>query len=83
MPTGWDGAPAQGMKDSGMAYVVDRHTQCSGMGSGIVGELAEPCGEAGRYGGTLACSTEPTGLDGAPAYSIEYSGMAYVVHWYN
>ena len=49
----------------------------------IAGELAKPWGKASRYGGTLACSTEPTGLDGTPAYSIEYSGMAYVVHWYN
>ena len=67
------------MKDSGMAYV---HTQCSGMGNGIAGELAKLCGEAGRYGGTLACSTEPTGLDDTLAYNMEYSEMAYVVHWY-
>ena len=70
VPTGWDGAPAQGMKDSGMTYVVNRHTQCSSMGSGIAGELAEPCGEAGRYGATPACRTEPTGLDGPLVYLV-------------
>ena len=52
------------------------------MGSEIAGELAELCEKASRYGGTPACSKESTGLDGALAYSMEYSGMAYVVHWH-
>ena len=71
VPTGLDGALAHSMKYAGMAYMVDWHTSCSGMGSGIAGELAELCGKAGRYCGTPSCSTEPTGLDGALAYGME------------
>lgn len=66
--TGMDGTPAYGMEYSGRAYVVHRHTQCTGRGSGMTDELAEPCGKAGRYGGTSAWST---GLDGALVYSME------------
>ena len=43
----------------------------------IAGELAKLCGKAGRYRGTLACSTEPTGFDGAPASGVEYSGISH------
>ena len=52
------------------------------MGIEIAGELSKPCGKAGRYGGTPACSKEATGMDGAPAYGMEYSERAYVVHWH-
>ena len=45
----------------------------------IAGELAELCGRANRYRGTLACSTEPTGLDHAPASSMEYSGISHYI----
>ena len=62
------------------------------MGSGIAGELAEPCQKASRYGGTPACSKEPTGLYGALAYSMNSQGLhrwstgipgalAWVVGW--
>ena len=51
---------------------------CSGL---LAGELAELCGRANRYHGTLACSTEPTGLDHALASSMEYSGISHHICW--